>query len=76
MTDYFQQTTAAGHDGVFLADQYHSPYLAQAVAAAESDPLSRWVRCFQRLAVAEATQTLDVLADLSSPLSLRERGRG
>ncbi|MGO8688523.1 MAG: hypothetical protein ACLQLG_02730 [Thermoguttaceae bacterium] len=67
MTDYFQQTTAAGQDAVFLADQYRSPYLAQAVAAAGSDPLSRWVRYFQRLAVAEAAQTLDVLADLILP---------
>ena len=67
MTDYFQQTTGAAQDAVFLADQYRSPYLAQAVAAAQSDPLSRWVRCFQRLAVAEAAQTLDVLADLVLP---------
>jgi alpha-mannosidase len=65
VTDYFQQTTGAGHDAGYLADQYHSPYLAQAVAAAESDPLSRWVRYFQRLAVVEATPTLDVLAALA-----------
>ena len=65
MTDYFQQTTMSGQQIPFAADEYRSPYLQQAVAAGRRDPLSRWVRYFQRRATAEAAQTLDALAVLA-----------
>ena len=65
MADCFQQTAAGWQDAAYTADQYRSPYLSQAVAAGQSDPLSRWVRYFQRLAVAEAADTLAVLASLA-----------
>jgi alpha-mannosidase len=63
--DYFQQTSMAGQTADYKADQYRSPYLKQAVAAGQRDPLSRWVRYFQRRAAADAAETLDVLACLA-----------
>ena len=65
ITDYFQQTTMTGQQIPFAADEYRSPYLQQAVAAGRRDPLSRWVRYFQRRAVAESAQTLAALAALA-----------
>ena len=51
----------------YTADLYRSPYLQQAVAAGQRDPISRWVRYFCRRAIAEAAETLDALATLAGP---------
>ena len=40
LDDYFSQTFAPGEHARFLADEYRAPYLKQAVADGESDPLS------------------------------------
>jgi alpha-mannosidase len=62
VTDYFEQTGTSGQRTEYKADDYRSPYLRQAVAAGEVDPISRWVRYYRRRAAVEAAQTLDTLA--------------
>ena len=42
LPEYFEHTGMSGHQAIFKADEYHSPYLAQAVATGETDPISRW----------------------------------
>ena len=42
--EYFRHTDAAGRLTRFEADQYRTPYLKEAVAAGQADPLSRYVR--------------------------------
>ena len=66
ITEYFQQTGTAVENVQHTADQYRSPYLKQAVAAGQSDPVSRWGRYFQRRAAAEAAQSLTALATLAA----------
>ena len=55
----------SGHQTAPKADEYRSPYLRQAVAAGQADPISRWVRYYQRRAAAEAAQSLAALATLA-----------
>lgn len=62
--DYFRETAFSGQQKKYSADQYRAPYLKQAVTDGRSDPISRWVRYFRRLAVAEALETLDALSVL------------
>ena len=62
LPDYFEQTGMSGHQTVFKADEYHSPYLVQAVAAGEADPISRWQQYYARRAIREAAQTIGALA--------------
>ena len=62
LADYFERTGMSGHQTPFRPDQYHSPYLAQAVAAGEPDPISRWPRYYAQEAAAEAAETLAALA--------------
>jgi alpha-mannosidase len=64
VSDYFQQTGMSGRQAAYKADEYRSPYLVQAVAAGQSDPISRWVRYYRRRAAAEAVQALRTLARL------------
>jgi len=59
--DYFRETAFSGQQKKYSADEYRAPYLRQAVAEGRDDPISRWVRYFRRLAVAEALETLDAL---------------
>jgi alpha-mannosidase len=66
ITDYFEQTGLAGQQKQYPVDQYRSPYLSQAVAAGQADPISRWTRYFARRASIEALQTLDTLATLAT----------
>jgi alpha-mannosidase len=65
LPDYFQRTSMSGHQTATKADEYRSPYLKQAVAAAQIDPISRWVRYFRRRAAAEAAESIASLATLA-----------
>ncbi|MGA2259552.1 MAG: hypothetical protein ABSG53_33165, partial [Thermoguttaceae bacterium] len=65
MSDYFERTGMSGHQTTPKADEYRSPYLKQAVAAGQADPISRWVRYYQRRVAAEAAQTIAALANLA-----------
>ncbi len=56
LPDYFERTGMSGHQTAPKADEYRSPYLQQAVAAGQADPISRWVRYYQRRTAAEAAQ--------------------
>ena len=56
----------SGQTTQYTPDQYRSPYLKQAVAAGQRDPISRWTRRFQRRAVADAADTMAVMAQLAS----------
>ena len=55
----------SGHQTAPKADEYRSPYLQQEVAAGQADPISRWVRYYQRRAAAEAAQAIAALATLA-----------
>jgi len=60
--DYFDQTGMSGQQTQYRTDQYRSPYLKQAVAAGQADPISRWVRYFIRHTAVETLQSLGALA--------------
>ena len=62
--DYFQQTSMAGQQTRYSADQYRSPYLRQDVAGHRADPISRWVRYYARRVRIDALGALACLADL------------
>ena len=47
LPDYFERTGTSGHQTAPKADEYRSPYLKQAVAAGQPDPISRWVRYYR-----------------------------
>lgn len=64
INEYFDETSSAGRQCHYRADQYRSPYLKQDVNAGRRDPISRWVRYFGRRAKLDAGQTLDVLTVL------------
>jgi len=59
------------------ADQYRSPYLRQAVAADQRDPLSRHVRYWQRRSTLESWQATDTMLAAAGgtpqPLALAEQ---
>ena len=65
LPDYFERTGMSGHQTTPKADEYRSPYLKQAVAAGQADPISRWVRYSPRRTAAEAAQSLAALATLA-----------
>ena len=65
LPDYFERTGMSGHQTTPKADEYRSPYLKQAVAAGQADPISRWVRYSARRTAAEAVQTIAALATLA-----------
>jgi alpha-mannosidase len=65
LPDYFERTGMSGHQLTPKADEYRSPYLVQAVAAGQADPISRWTRYYQRRASAEAAQSIAALATLA-----------
>jgi alpha-mannosidase len=62
LPEYFERTGMSGHQTSFRPDNYRSPYLAQAVAAGEPDPISRWQRHYARYASDEAAETLAALS--------------
>ncbi len=64
MSDYFDQTGVSGHQTIYKADEYRSPYLRQAVDSATPDPISRWTRYYRRRATAEAIEAIGTLAGL------------
>ncbi len=64
VTDYFELTSLAGQRNHYKPDQYRSPYLVQEVTAAQADPISRWMRFFQRSLHLEAIKTVAMLASV------------
>ena len=64
IADYFENTQYVGQSTRYSADQYRSPYLRQAVAAGDPDPISRWVCYHRRRAIADALQGLSTISDL------------
>ncbi len=63
---YFTDTDLPVHQDRFTPDKYRSPYLRQAVAHDEDDPISSVVRYWRRRTAAEAAQSLETLATLAS----------
>ncbi|HEX4144327.1 MAG TPA: hypothetical protein VHY91_12535 [Pirellulales bacterium] len=66
LDDYFSQTFAPGEHARFLADEYRAPYLKQAVAAGQSDPLSEVVRIQRRQAERAAVSALTTICQIAS----------
>lgn len=64
LTDYFRQTEGPGHVSRFKADDYRAPYLRQAAARGDVDPISRFVRHRRRRAALTAARTLETWAAL------------
>lgn len=62
LEEYFQKTESVGTVQKYAADEYRSPYLRQAVAAGQADPISRWVRYHRARAAIASLQTLGTLA--------------
>lgn len=60
----FEHSGSTGQAVEYAADQYRSPYLRQAVAARQRDPLSRWRRFGHRWATLQALQTFRTLASV------------
>ncbi len=66
MDEYFRTTDYPVHQDRFGYDQYRSPYLKQAVARNQPDPISAVVRYWRRRCEAEAAQALVTLASLAA----------
>jgi alpha-mannosidase len=64
LADYFSNTTSPGELIKFKADGYRAPYLRQAVAGGESQPISCLARQHVSQARRSATSALCVLADM------------
>jgi len=64
LDDYFAHTTSAGELTKFKADGYRSPYLRQAVARRDTQPLSRTADEHALDARRVAAESLETLADL------------
>jgi alpha-mannosidase len=67
-TSYFQDTEYVGQSSKYRADQYRSPYLRQAVARHEPDPISRWYRYFRNRATLDAIKALSFLTDTAGAM--------
>lgn len=71
LEQYFAETFAPGEHARFLADEYRSPYLKQAVAAGEPNPLSQIVRRHRawgrRLAVGATTLLAQIVSGRPVP---------
>ena len=68
VASYFRDTEYVGQSSRYQADQYRSPYLRQEVAAEKANPISRWVDYYRRRAAADASQSINTLAELLGPL--------
>jgi alpha-mannosidase len=66
LSDYLSNTGYSSQVTKHEADAYHSPYLRQAVATGQLDPISRYVRYYARTATLQAWQTLWTLTTLLS----------
>ncbi|HEY2838914.1 MAG TPA: hypothetical protein VGJ26_07190 [Pirellulales bacterium] len=64
LEDYFAHTTSAGELTKFKADGYRSPYLRQAVARREPQPISQTADEHARDARRVAAESLETLAEL------------
>jgi alpha-mannosidase len=64
LATYFQNTMYSGQAVRHAADKYRSPYLKQAIAAEEPDPISRWVRYHRQCVLAGDVQTMRTLSGL------------
>jgi len=64
LTEYLEQSQSISQWARSGPDEYRSPFLKEAVAHAEIDPITRWVDDYRRQAAADAVDALDVLADL------------
>ena len=64
---YFEEGYGSGYPGNYTADQYCSPYLQQAVAGKQADPISRWARYYRRRTAAEALAGLKMLTRMIAP---------
>jgi alpha-mannosidase len=71
MEEYFRTTDYPVQQDRFGYDQYRSPYLKQAVAGNQLDPISTVVRYWHRRAAAEAAQSLVTLAALATGKGVR-----
>mgnify|MGYP003948797217 CR=1 FL=1 len=63
---YFEQTDVAGLNDRFEMDQYQAPFLKQDIVRNQPDPISFWIRYWQREAVVDACQNLETLVQLVS----------
>ncbi|MFO7904278.1 MAG: hypothetical protein R6U98_16560, partial [Pirellulaceae bacterium] len=59
--EYFSDTDYPGQTEQFKADQYRSPYLQQAVAREQSDPISRCVRYWRQRSRASAIEAVETM---------------
>jgi alpha-mannosidase len=66
LPDYIERTGMSGHQIATKADEYRSPYLKQAVAGGQVDPISRWTRYSTRRTAAEAVQAMSALAAVAA----------
>jgi alpha-mannosidase len=66
LEQYFSETYAPGEHARFLADEYRSPYLKQAVAAGQRDPLSQVVRMHRHQADVLAAETVNLMAQIAT----------
>jgi len=64
--EYISETEDPAHAEPFIAGQYRSPYLKQAVIRRTADPLSSSMRYWQRRAKLEAAGAMNTLAALIS----------
>jgi alpha-mannosidase len=77
---YFENTLGSGQVARHEADAYRSPYLDEAVAASERDPISRWTRYHRRRVHFDALEALDFLGVMvagrsESPCDMAELSR-
>lgn len=66
ITQYLEQSQSISEWTRSGPDEYRSPYLRQAVAGRQPDPISRWVRYHRRRAAADALGTLSAMVDLAA----------
>ncbi len=60
--EYFRETDYPGQTEQFQADQYTSPYLQQAVAEGQTDPITTVMRYWRQRGVATAAAGLEVMS--------------
>ena len=76
LEEYFRTTDYPVHQDRFGYDQYRPPYLKQAVAGNQLDPISTVVRYWRRRCAAEAAQSLVTLAALAAGKDVRVPASG
>jgi alpha-mannosidase len=64
LTSYFHNTMYSGQAVRHTADKYRSPYLKQAIAAEEPDPISRWVRYHRQCVLDGDVKTMRTVSEL------------